>query len=154
MSIQARQQLVNHAHTVFRCDSQRSDFLDPNKTRTELIALLLELINKGHIILFTAVNSDHRDDGCGHSHHNGDASDVWLLVTPRDGDYCDAGSSQMIQFVKDIMASPWTYQLGLAGSARIFELIHAAGFQDFPTDTNRLFDDDREDHLHIGAQFK
>ena len=62
MSIQARDMLVNGPNTRFQRQSQRNDLLDPGRTKTQLIALLIELTTKGHIILFTAVRSDHHDD--------------------------------------------------------------------------------------------
>jgi len=146
MSLQARQALVNHKNTVFRAQSQRDDLLDPNKTQTELIALLMELCEgKGYPIVFTAIRSDHSDDsGLGlHSHANGYCVDCWPLTSPVDGDYLDAGSGAFQAFLEDIAASPWLYQIGLGGSARTDGNRVAAG----PT----VFDDSGEDHVHIGT---
>jgi hypothetical protein len=154
MSVEARQKLVNSKSVFFQNNSQKSDLLDVHCVRTEIIALALELIAKGNILEFTAVKSDHHDDSylgpfC---HFNGAAFDCWPLVSHRAGDYADAISPQMQKFIRDVMASQWTAQCGLAGTADCQELIAAAGFITYPA-TGRLFPDDGADHIHVGAHY-
>ena len=145
MSFQARHALVNHANTLFQRQSQRDDLLDVNMTQTELIALLLGLANKGHIILFTAVHADHHND-CAlglHSHSNGYAADVWFQKTRSITDYLDAESPEFLRALADAAKSPWLYQIGIAGSANTLSDHEAAG----PT----AFADGGADHIHLGA---
>lgn len=153
MSIQARQKLVDSPNTIFQNDSQRGDFLNPNIVKTEVVALILEIIGKGHFLEFTAVCSDHHDDSClgPHSHKSGDAFDCWPLVSARAGDYADASSPEMLSFVADLFASPWLYQGGLGGSSQTEEIIRAAGYQDYSPP--RLFEDGPQDHIHAGCKF-
>ncbi len=151
MSIQARDALVNGPNTKFQHNSQRIDLLNPNLTQTDLIALLTELAGKGHIILFTAVRSDHHDDsGLGRppgfigTHAHGWAADVWPLNSPDPTDFIDAGDARFQQFLQDAAASSWLHQIGLAGTAFTTANQTAAG----PT----AFHDDGADHVHLGAQ--
>lgn len=92
MSLQARQDLVNKL--VFQRDSEKSDLMDPNMTQTTLIALLLDLVNKGHHIEITAIRTDHSDDSSLglHCHHNGYCADLWPLGSTAPGDYLDASN--------------------------------------------------------------
>lgn len=146
MSIQVRQSLVAHPHTIFQSDGQRQDLLNPAKTQTGLIALLLELVQKGHIILFTAIRSDHHDDSAlgEHCHANGFCADVWPLNSVNATDYIDAGDDRFAAFLSDAKRSLWLYQIGLAGTADTHANRLAAG----PT----VFDDDGADHIHLGAE--
>ncbi len=151
MSIQARDQLVNGHETVFQRNSQRIDLLNPSLTQTQLIALLLELTAKGHILLFTAVRSDHHDDsGLGRppafigTHAHGWAADCWLLNSTAPTDFVDADDARFQRFLADAAASPWLHQIGLAGSADIAANRAAAG--------STVFSDDGADHVHLGAQ--
>ena len=91
MSQQARQYLVSKL--FFQDDTQKPDLLDENKTQTDLIALLVELVNKGHHIEITAVRTDHSNDsGLGeHCHANGYCADMWPLSGPTAGAWLDAG---------------------------------------------------------------
>ena len=143
MSIQAREKLV--VQLVFQRDSQSTDLLDVNLTQTELIALLLDLTNKGWHIEITAVRSDHSDDSALglHSHANGYCADLWPLASATPGDYLDASSASFRLFLADAADSSWLYQIGLAGSANTPENMAAAG----PT----AFADDGADHVHLGA---
>lgn len=146
MSIEARQALVNSPNTFFQAQSQRDDLLDPNKTQTDLIALLTDLVAKGHIIEFTAIKSDHHDDsGLGlHCHFNGYCADCWPLASARAGDYLDSSDSRFVQFCHDAGFDPYEYQEGLAGSAWTHDAIVAAG--------SGVFHDDGGDHVHLGAK--
>jgi len=145
MSQQARDWLISHPNTLFQRDTQRDDLRDENVTKTELIALLVDLIQKGHIILFTAVKSDHHpDNDLGfHSHENGFCADVWPLNTTAPTDYVNANEPKMIQFLADAARSTWLYQIGLAGSADTAQDTSAAG--------RTKFSDDGADHIHLGA---
>lgn len=143
MSIQARQTLVKKL--IFQRDSQRADLLDPQKTKTQLIALLTE-ITKFYPLEITAVRSDHHDDSekGEHCHANGYAVDCWPLRSNQAEDYAQAESGTMSSFLRYAAASPWLHQIGLGGSA--------------DTETNRgwagptCFEDSNEDHVHISAQ--
>jgi hypothetical protein len=146
VSIEARQALVDSPQTVFQAESQRSDLLDPALTQTGLIALLSELVAKGHVLLFTAVKSDHHDDsGLGeHCHFNGYCADLWPLHSANPTDYIDASDPAFAVFLKDVDASDWTYQIGLAGSAWTSANAVAAG--------DAVFHDDGADHIHLGSR--
>lgn len=145
MSIAARQALVDSPQTVFQHDSQRSDLLDPNLTQTGLIALLTELVAKGHVLLFTAVRSDHGDDSAlgEHSHANGYCADLWPNHSANPTDYIDATDPAFAVFLADCAKSAWLYQVGLAGTAWTSANAVAAG--------DTVFRDDGADHVHLGA---
>ena len=143
MSIEARKALCDKL--VFQNDSQCDDLMNPAVTQTQLIALLLELQAKGYIIEVTAVRSDHHDDsGLGlHCHANGYAIDCWPLKTTTPGDYVDDECHAMRQFLRDAAASPWLWQIGLAGGADVASNAAAAG----PT----YYSDDGGDHIHLAG---
>jgi hypothetical protein len=149
MSMQARLSLVNSNHTIFTPE-QRADFLDLSKTSTNLVAFLLEMIGKGHIIQFTAVRSDHHDDtGLNptppHSgtHGAGFAVDCWPLTAFIANEWVDARSADMQEFLRDAARSPWLKQIGLAGDADNFLDEIAAGGTWFP--------DSGASHIHLGV---
>lgn len=146
MSIAARNALVDHPHTIFQADSQREDLRDPERTKTQLIAFLLELVGKGHILLFTAIKSDHHDDSAAgeHCHFNGYCADVWPLASTDPTDYLDASDSRFQRFLHDASLSPWLHQIGLAGSSECEANRSCAG----PT----VFEDSGGDHVHLGSQ--
>jgi hypothetical protein len=151
MSTQARGALANGPHVQYQDATQRTDLLSPNITQTELIALLAELVQKGHIILFTAVRSDHHDDSSLGTppqyigtHAHGWAADVWPLNSANPTDYIDASDPRFQRFLADAAASSWLHQIGLAGSADTQANRAAAGKTVFP--------DDGGDHVHLGAQ--
>ena len=146
MSIQARRQLIDSPATFFQHEAeQHADLMDPAKTQTELIALLLELVGKGHVLEFTAIRSDHSDDSClgYHSHADGFCADLWPLASRTAGDYLDASDDRFAAFLADAARSHWLYQIGLAGSADTRANQIAAGRTEFP--------DDGADHVHLGA---
>lgn len=145
MSQEARQALVDSPNTIFQADSQRADLLDESRTNTTLIALLADLIEKGHKIEFTAIKSDHHDDSNlgEHCHFNGFCADCWPLASTTAGDYLNAEDPRFQQFLKDVDASLFTYQTGLAGTAWTSANALAAG--------DAVFHDDGEDHVHLGA---
>lgn len=157
MSIEARQRIVRSTNVIFTNDSQKSDLLNVNCVRTEVIALLIDLITKGHILEITAIKSDHHDDsGLGkYCHAHGAAFDCWPLIhrgMPGPSTWAAAESPQMITLIRDAYASKWRAQVGLAGSADNPILLAAAGFITYPENFT-LFRDTGDDHVHIGAQF-
>jgi hypothetical protein len=145
MSMQARQKLVDSL--IFQDGIQATDIMDPSKTKTQLIALLLELVDKGWHLEVTAVKSDHHNDSAlgEYCHYNGYCADVWPLNSATPGDYIDASSPKFQQFLRDAATSPWLHQIGLVGDgADSPENFAAAG----PT----AFQDDGGAHIHLGAQ--
>jgi hypothetical protein len=146
MSVEARLALVASPRTFFQNDTQRADLDDPATTQTGLIALLTELVAKGHNIEFTAIKSDHHDDSNlgEHCHFNGYCADLWPLASETGGNYLDAGDPRFAAFLRDVDASQWTYQIGLAGTAWTSANAVAAG--------DSVFHDDGADHVHIGAR--
>jgi hypothetical protein len=143
---QDRDWLVSHAHAIFIRASQQDDLRDENVTKDELIALLIELIEKGHIILFTAVRSDHHpdDDSGFNSHEDGFCADVWPLNSTDPTDYANANEPKMIQFLSDAAGSRWLSQIGLPRGGASASDASAAG--------RRAFSDDRADHIHLGTK--
>ena len=146
MSQEARDALVASPQTFFQADSQRTDLENEAITQTGLIALLSELVLKGWAIEFTAIKTDHHDDSnLGlHCHFNGYCADLWPLASKTAGDYLDAGDPRFQAFLRDVDASSWTYQIGLAGTAWTSANAVAAG--------DAVFHDDGEDHVHVGAR--
>lgn len=145
MSLEARRALVNSPRTRFQSALQRADLLDPAKTQTQLVALLLELVQKGHNIAFTAIRSDHGDDSAlgRHCHANGFAADCWPLASTAPGDYLAAADPRFQLFLFDAAASQWIHQIGLGGSAQTdlnFARCGGCGFAD-----------NGADHVHLGA---
>ena len=120
--------------------------MNPSLTQTQLIALLLDLVNAGFHMEITAVRTDHSDDSAlgEHCHANGYCADLWPLGSSTPGDYLDATNPYFQQFLEAAAASPWLYQIGLAGSAWTASNAAAAG----PT----VFQDDGQDHIHLGAE--
>jgi hypothetical protein len=144
VSQQARNDLVNRL--VFQSGTERGDLLDPNRTQTQLVALLLDLAkNKGWHIEITAVRTDHHNDSALglHCHANGYAADCWPLASATPGNYLDASDDRFRRFLQDAASSAWIFQIGLAGSAYTSANMAAAG----PT----AFQDDGADHVHLGA---
>jgi hypothetical protein len=155
LSIEARRALVNSPNTIFLHDSQRNDLLDPAKTNTDLIAVLGDLVAKGHIIGFTAIHSDHHDDSGlapGPLHvgthqggaQGGYAADCWPMASTKPGDFLDARDPRFVTFCRDVGIEPFEFQRGLAGSALTHDAITAAG--------RGFFQDSGGDHIHIGVR--
>lgn len=152
MSQQARQMLVSQL--FFQDPSKQTDLLRvaPSRdakfhgTQSQLIALLLELVQKGHHLEITMVQTGHHDDGP-HGHAGGYAVDCWPLATPKGGQYMKASTSAFRRFLKDAAASPWLHQIGLLGDgADSKENFAAAG----PT----AFQDQGDGaHVHLGAHW-
>lgn len=141
-----RAELVAHRNTLFQRDSQRYDLLDPTKTKQCLIDSLSTLVEKGHFIEFTCIQSDHHDDSAlgEHCHRNGYCADVWFNSIDRIGSYLDADSHAFALAVKDVSELPRLHQVGLAGSAQIARLRDQAG--------DKQFDDGGADHIHLGTE--
>lgn len=145
MSIQARDNLIASPNTFFQATSQKIDLASIELTNTDLIALLAELVAKGHILEFTAIKSDHHDDSAlgEHCHFNGYCADLWPLASRTAGDYLDAEDVRFRTFLQDVASSQYLYQVGLAGTAWTSANAVAAG--------GRVFHDDGDDHVHLGA---
>jgi hypothetical protein len=145
MSQAARDALIASPLTFFQDDTQRADLDDVDTTQTGLIALLSELVAKGHALEFTAVKTDHHDDSAlgEHCHFNGYCADLWPLASATAGDYLDAGDPRFQAFLRDVAASRYLYQVGLAGTAWTSANAVAAG--------GTVFHDDGADHVHLGA---
>lgn len=125
--------------------TQRADLLDEALTQTGLIALLqgLEAAVPGVTLEITAVRRDHRDDSADglHCHANGYCADFWPATAP--GAYVDAQDPRFARLLAAGAASPWLWQLGLAGSAWTPQNEAAAGAT--------AFHDTGDDHVHAGA---
>lgn len=153
MSLQARKQLVSQL--VFQDPKVQEDDLlrvapAPgvlfHGTQTQLIALLLGLIIKGHHIEITVVQTHHGNDGP-HGHAGGYAVDCWPLASAKAGDYINASTEAFRAFLKDAAASPWLYQIGLLGDgADSEENFAAAGHTAFQ-------DHGAGPHVHLGANW-
>jgi hypothetical protein len=85
MSIEARMQVVKSSRVFFQHDSDRADFINPNTTNSNLVALVLHSLDDGFNIEFTAVNTDHHYDGTT-EHSAGLAFDSWPLASAHAGD--------------------------------------------------------------------
>jgi hypothetical protein len=151
MSLEVRQWIVAHPNALFRTQLQRDDILDETKIHTNVIAIIQALLNKNHIIEFTALCSDHHDDSYlnpptgAHTHAGHDAFDCWFNSGATLGNYLDASDYRFQQALKDTAAlTSLLYQIGLAGEANILCDRQAAGSTEFT--------DDGGDHVHIGAQ--
>lgn len=145
MSMEARQALVDSPQTVFQRQSQRDDLLNETFTNTDLIAFLSEIVAKGHVLLFTAIRSDHHDDSALglHCHANGYCADVWPLHSSAPTDYVDADEAAFQVFLADAAKAQYLYQIGLAGTAWTSKNAVASG--------DTVFHDDGADHVHLGA---
>lgn len=150
MSLAARQWVIDHPHTIFRSQSQKDDLLDPSRTQTGLIALIVHLLGRGHIIEFTAIRADHGDDtGLNPTppyvgtHGGGFAFDSWPLATPSEGDYLSATDARFAAYLRDAADCPFHFQTGLAGTAYCSLAISAAGPGEFH--------DDGADHVHLSS---
>lgn len=150
MSVQARQSIADSHNIVFRSFQQRNDILVG--VQTQLIDLLQYLVGHGALFVVTALKSDHSDDtskcksGPPYSgtHAHGWSVDCWPLALPQDGKYLDPADPQMQHFLRLVAGAPHLLQIGLGGSAVTPLNILAAG----PT----YFEDDGDDHVHIGTQ--
>jgi hypothetical protein len=148
MSAQARIALVNAC--VVRDANAIVDLLEPARTRTELVALLLDAAHAARAlkryVLVTSVRSDHNDDSTlgKHSHANGWCADLWLLQTKADGDYEPGDSEMFALWLTALHRSPWCYQIGLAGECvtpHNQSILGSLGFVDSGAD-----------HVHVGAR--
>lgn len=141
-----RQKLTSSGHLIFQDPTQPQDLLNPSVTQQCLIDLLSEIISAGYHLEITAVKTDHHDDsGLGlHSHFNGYCVDCWPLSDATPGNYVDAGTETFREFLAFCAQAKNLYQVGLGGSAYTATNMEAAG--------RTAFQDDGEDHVHLGAQ--
>lgn len=150
MSQQSRAEVVNSKSTFFQAQSQVSDLLDQSLTDSNLIAAIQYILAGGFAFEFTAVRSDHHDDGpTGHA--GGLAFDGWPLASNAAGDYLDAASDRFKAFLAHVATFPGLYQLGLAGTAYSAANVNASWLpEDFAKDPC-VFHDDGADHVHVGV---
>jgi hypothetical protein len=143
MSMEVREELVSKL--IFQDEDSKSDLLNPQLTDTELINVLMELLDEGHRIEITAVRTDHHPDGYlgVHSHQVGRAVDCWPLNSLTAGDYADENGMTFSLFLSDLRKDPLVAQVGLGGSAFTvgnMKVLGPLGFQD-----------NGADHVHIGV---
>ena len=123
-----------------------ADLRDTRVTNTNLIALLIDSDRAakelGCFVLITMVRTGHHDDGP-HGHFGGFAADTWLLNSQRDGDYVHGTDQTFTKWLRATHASPWQWQIILAGEA-----ITDANLAAIAPDG---FTEDAPDHVHQGA---
>jgi hypothetical protein len=143
MSIAERNLIIEKL--VFQDSTQAADLADPDMTQSCLIAYLAYMIGLGWHIEITAVRSDHSNDAAlgEFCHQYGYCVDCWPLASATPGDYLDASSLRFQQFLADAAASPWCWQIGLAGEADTEANMKACG--------QKGFVDDGADHIHLGS---
>lgn len=167
MSIEARESLVKNSHLIFQpgsyYDAMQEDLLaigTPGTTytgtQTTLIALLQYLIDKGHILELTMVQTGHHDDGV-NGHAGGCAADCWPLESSTEGDWLDAGDQRFQQFLYDIGKFAEAYQTGMVGDGSDSDTnFHyaAKGYQERGAyvDGVSTFQDSGGAHVHMGAK--
>ncbi len=140
MSIQARQELTDKLQ--FSDNTQKSDLLDPNKTNSLLIQMLLDVAHRcPRPLLITALTTDHPtfDGGVGtHGHTQGFAFDGWTAT---------GGDAGVADLLRALAASPYVWTVGAGGVAKNF----LAGIN-FPNDGKFIFFlDNNQDHVHAQA---
>ena len=152
MSLAARQAIIALDNTkVFfqNPDTQKADLLNPDMTDSNLIALIQFLIDRGHILEFTAIRSDHHVDGYNGHNPGGKAFDCWPLGSAIAGTYLDA--SALKPFLADVAAFSGLYQLGLAGTAYTADNVAATGLIENFAANPCVFHDEGADHIHCGV---
>jgi hypothetical protein len=146
MSQQARQAVVDSPKTFFTADSQRSDLLDENLTNSNLIALIQYIIAQ-YPIEFTAIRTDHHDDGPT-EHAGGLAFDGWPLKSNTAGDWLD----DLEPYLAYIAKFPGIRNIGLAGSAYTQANVSATGLPQNQEPEQAplpcVFQDGGADHVH------
>ena len=151
MSNQMRQRVTELV--TIQNEIAKGDLLDPNKTKTELIAALARFVlppaegGLGFHLLLTAINSDHHDDSARgpHSHRAGYCADIGSVADVLDPlNMEDVGSGAITgDFVKACMeANGWVSSVGLGGPATIF--LNLSALWDKP-----LWKDNDEPHVHL-----
>lgn len=138
---QLRESVV--ARCNFQMDACRTDLLDDGITCLPLIQHLDFVLNGGFDLELTMVKTGHHDDGP-HGHFGGYAADGWPLIDRTNGDWLDQNDPKFQAFLERAASSPYLRQTGLAGAAYTAANMKAAG----PT----AFEDNGEDHVHLGAQ--
>ena len=147
MSLSTREYVVSRCR--FTDDTQKTDLLSPDITKTELIALLVDVLASisggAYFIGVTAVKTDHHDDSAlgEYTHFNGYCIDCWPFDMTTN-DYVPVDSDDMKNFLEAAAKSKWLFQIGLAGAAYNPQCLVWAG--------STAFHDDGADHIHFGAQ--
>lgn len=119
-------------------------------TDSGLIALLLDLVNAGHYFEVTMVRTGHHNDGPNGHNPGGRGVDGWFLNGPTQGDWMDASSPHFADALETLAASPWRFQVGLAGTSWTPANLAAIGGQ-VALDTGAAFQDTGADHVHAGS---
>ena len=124
-------------------------------TQPQLVSYLLSLLDAGHYIEITAVQTGHHNDGY-KGHAGGYAVDCWPLASPNPGDYLAATDPRFARFLEDAAASKFRYQIGLVGdgadSAENFALAISAAQTGGNYEAGvTVFQDDGGPHVHLGA---
>jgi hypothetical protein len=141
--------------------TMKAQILDETKTNTLLIGGLEYLIDRGHLMVLTALAPPtHHDDSdlnpddprhtgthAGGANEDGTptggfAADLWFLTEAVATSYMDAGDHRFALALTHCSQMPSLHQIGLAGSAVTDENKAAAGFT--------VFVDEGGDHVHIG----
>jgi hypothetical protein len=140
MSVQARNELANLLQ--FSDATQKPDLLDPSKTNTFLIQMLLDVAQRcPRPILITALTTDHPtvDGGPGtHGHTQGFAFDGWTAT---------GGDPGVADLIRALAASPYVWTVGAGGAAKNY----LSGIT-FPSDGKFIFFlDNNQDHVHAQA---
>lgn len=146
MSMEMRQALVNNPNLKFsyQCPSARADLLDDDPitgTSSYLVETLTHVVSKYPFEL-TDVRTGHHDDGP-HGHYGGFAADGWPLVHSTLDDWLSENDPEFQAFLQWCAEAPNLYQLGLGGTSRTKANFAAAG--------KTAFDDNDQDHVHIGS---
>ena len=144
MSIAARQLLVSRC--VFTYEANQDDLLDPNRTRTELVALLLDA-SRHYPLHITMVRTGHHDDGP-HGHAGGLCADYWPLTPGAPPSLSEVSQRWLVAdsvsfgvALADLHGSPFWRQTGLAGTAVTVDNMRIA----------EALVDSGGDHVHAGA---
>ena len=133
---------------TFMSPEDEGDLLDPLKTHTYLIAMLMELVQASqHPILLTSVYSSHTVDGglASHGHHPelgpGFSADLWI------GDWKNVGDDRILDIIKLLPYNQYCWTVGLGGQAQEY-----GDKVTWPQDNKFiLFTDNNTDHLHLQA---
>lgn len=124
---------------TFQRESQRADLMDPARTSTGVVAMLLHTVQEIPLLI-TAAYSDHCPDGCygPHGHHPdkgpGYAEDLWP-------EHEDQGPLLIHNFVYQ---NPFCTKVGLGGKAKTW---WTKGYGDF--NGTIVFEDNDSDHIHV-----
>lgn len=148
MSQETRQKLVDHPRLVLANHTQKDDLLDPDKTNTWLVQLLLSIVQGcATPLLVTALKSDHSS---GTWHNNGKgigrAVDCW------NADWASAGDEKVRYIMEQASyisqsCKPQLIEVGLSGLAVNYK-------DDFNWNCSNVFVEDygrSNEHVHFAV---